>query len=60
MRLQEDHLLFLNEFIRHPFQVAAIQPSSGAFVDDLLGGISFEKDAIFVEYGGGRDARGFA
>ncbi len=53
MRTHEDQFLFLNEFIRHPLRVAAVQPSSEAFVNDLLAGISFEKDGVFVEYGAG-------
>lgn len=51
-----DQWVFFNEFMRNPFQIAAIQPSSRSFVQDVLADIPFERDAIFVEYGAGTGA----
>ena len=53
MSLGHDQWLFLSEFLRHPLQVAAVQPSSRAFVDDLLDDFSFDPDRVYVEYGAG-------
>lgn len=45
--------LFLNEFVRHPLQIASFRPSSKSIVEEVLADVLFEDDGVFVEFGAG-------
>jgi phospholipid N-methyltransferase len=45
--------LFFMRFLRRPFQIASLVPSSKALVDRVAGKIDFERARVIVEYGPG-------
>jgi phospholipid N-methyltransferase len=51
-RLQE-LLLFAGNFLRHPYMLGSIIPSSRFLVDQVLGSIDWQRAGVIVEYGPG-------
>src|SRR5881398_3870783 len=45
--------LFFNRFLKRPFQIASIMPSSKALVERVAEKIDFERARVIAEYGPG-------